>query len=77
MEDKLLMCTGSTATLLYDGNSILIHGGWDRDANDEISEEELTFGDSHLLDTSTWTWKTGPKPKFSAGQRGIVNGGCK
>ncbi|KAL7522495.1 hypothetical protein ACHAWX_007181 [Stephanocyclus meneghinianus] len=54
--------TGHTATLLEDGSTILIYGGWDPDQKGD----DLIFGDSFLLDTKCWTWKKGPKPRYSS-----------
>lgn len=58
--------TGHTATLLSDGHTILIYGGWDPNTENENSDEDLVFGDSFLLDTKRWTWSKGPKPRFGA-----------
>ena len=73
--------TGHCATLLEDGKTIIIYGGWDPNADDEDAEmsdeEEMMFGDSFLLNTETWTWKQGPKPKFAPHQPGAINGGEK
>lgn len=66
--------TGHHATLLEDGKTIFIHGGWDPN-DDQVDDEDMMFGDSFLLDTSTWTWKVGPKPKFLSGAGD--NGGLK
>jgi N-acetylneuraminic acid mutarotase len=66
--------TGHNATLLEDGKTIFIHGGWDPN-DDQANDEDMMFGDSFLLDTSTWTWKAGPKPKFVPGAG--ENGGLK
>jgi hypothetical protein len=41
--------------LLEDGKTICIYGGWDP------NDEENIFKGSFLLDTDTWTWKSGPK----------------
>jgi hypothetical protein len=56
--------TGHTATLLSDGYTILIYGGWDPNTEDENSDEDLVFGDSFLLNTKTWTWTKGPKSRW-------------
>lgn len=56
--------TGHCATLLEDGKSILIHGGWD--PNDE-EEEETIFEDSFILDTMEWVWSEGPDRKYGGG----------
>ncbi len=68
--------TGHIATLLEDGKTILIYGGWDPN-DDEVSEDNMIFGDSFLLNTETWTWRAGPKPKFLSHQQhqGVNNGG--
>lgn len=58
--------TGHHATLLEDGKTIFIHGGWDPN-DDQVNDEDMMFGDSFLLDTSCWTWKPGPSPKFLPG----------
>lgn len=56
--------TGHCATLLEDGKTILIHGGWDPNDDDE---EDLIFDDCFLLDTSEWAWSKGPKIKYGGG----------
>jgi hypothetical protein len=56
--------TGHTATLLSDGYTIVIYGGWDPNTEDENSDEDLVFGDSFLLNTKTWTWTKGPKSRW-------------
>ena len=55
--------TGHVATLLNDGSTIMVHGGWDPNTEVE-SGDDLIFGDSYLLDTKTWTWKVGPRPRY-------------
>jgi len=57
--------TGHSASLLDDGKTICIYGGWD--PNDD--REENIFKGSYLLDTSTWTWRLGPKA-YAAGNGG-------
>jgi N-acetylneuraminic acid mutarotase len=76
--------TGHVAVLLEDGKTILVYGGWDPNVDEDVdngdavmSDEDYIFGDSFLLNTETWTWKPGPKPKFATDQVGIVNGGLK
>ncbi|KAL3917012.1 MAG: hypothetical protein SGILL_004912 [Bacillariaceae sp.] len=53
--------TGHSATLLDDGKSILIYGGWDPNEEGEDGGENV-FESSYVLDTEEWTWKEGPKP---------------
>jgi len=62
--------TGHNAMLLSDGFTILVYGGWD--PNDE---EDLIFDDSFLLNTKTWTWQKGPKPKYEKSMNKLANGG--
>ena len=76
--------TGHCATLLEDGKTIMIYGGWDPNDDDDDeddgkgdSDEDMIYGDSFLLDTESWSWSSGPKPKFVGGQAGVQNGGKK
>jgi len=57
--------TGHSATLLDDGTTILVQGGWD--PNDTEDDEELVFDDGFFLDTSTWEWSQAPA--IAAGPR--------
>jgi hypothetical protein len=57
--------TGHAAALLNDGATIMVYGGWDPNSADvEGGGDDLIFGDSHLLDTRTWTWRVGPRPRY-------------
>jgi len=57
--------TGHSATLMDDGKTICIYGGWDPNEENDAGEENI-FKSSFLLDTETWTWSKGPKA-FPAG----------
>ena len=56
--------TGHSATLLEDGKTILIYGGWDPCIDFDNENEETIFPDAFLLDTELWTWQLGPNPKY-------------
>ena len=66
--------TGHTATLLENGSTILIYGGWDPNTEDEKGDD-LIFGDTFLLDTKNWTWTNGPKPRFSPFNTAMTSNG--
>lgn len=68
--------TGHTATLLEDGYTIMVYGGWDPNMEDEKGDD-LIFGDSFLLDTKTWTWSKGPKPRYASFNGAASNGGLE
>jgi hypothetical protein len=53
--------TGHSATLMQDGKTICIYGGWDPNEEGETTGEEKIFKSSFLLDTETWRWKPGLK----------------
>jgi hypothetical protein len=60
--------TGHSATLLDDGHTICIYGGWDPNEEGDATGEDNMFKGSYLLDTRDWTWKEGPKPEpFGSG----------
>ena len=72
--------TGHCATLLEDGKTILIYGGWDPNVDEDdatMSDADYIFGDSFLLNTETWSWKVGPKAKFAFPQSNVESGGLK
>jgi Galactose oxidase, central domain/Kelch motif len=57
--------TGHSATLLDNGTTIWIYGGWDPNADDDNdncadNDDEMIFGDSFYLDTTQWVWRSGP-----------------
>jgi hypothetical protein len=54
--------TGHSATLLADGKTICIYGGWDpnEDGNNNDDDEEMMFDDCYLLDTEQWQWRIAP-----------------
>lgn len=66
--------SGHSATLLEDNKTILIYGGWDPHEEDsqKSKNEDIIYGDTYLLDTESWSWRPGPKPKFvrSSGPNG-------
>jgi len=67
--------SGHCATLLEDNKTILIYGGWDPhnvDVGKGLKKEKI-YGDSYLLDTESWSWRAGPKPRYVGG--GPRNGG--
>lgn len=51
--------TGHSATVLEDGKTVLVYGGWDPNADDDDDDglEETIFDDYYLLDTETWKWR--------------------
>jgi N-acetylneuraminic acid mutarotase len=51
--------TGHSATVLEDGRTVLVYGGWDPNADDDDDDgfEETIFDDYYLLDTETWKWR--------------------
>lgn len=57
--------TGHSATLMEDGKTICIYGGWDPNEENDSGEETI-FKSSFLLDTEALTWSKGPKA-FPAG----------
>jgi hypothetical protein len=73
--------TGHVATLLSDGTTIMVYGGWDPNTEvvGENEGDDLIYGDSYLLDTKTWMWKVGPRPRYEGGGSGnpTKNGGAE
>mmetsp|Transcript_32750 Transcript_32750/g.66863 ORF Transcript_32750/g.66863 Transcript_32750/m.66863 type:complete len:634 (-) Transcript_32750:435-2336(-) len=67
--------TGHVATLLDDNKTILIYGGWDPNTEDDKGDDTI-FGDSFLLDTTTWTWQKGPRPRFVGDSKKCENFGA-
>ncbi|KAL7465418.1 hypothetical protein ACHAXS_005740 [Conticribra weissflogii] len=67
--------TGHTATLLDDNKTILIYGGWDPNIEDDKGDDTI-FGDSFLLDTTNWTWRKGPRPRFLGDSKKCDNFGA-
>jgi len=57
--------TGHSATVLSDGTTVMIYGGWDPNGDDDDEEamdendEEIIFDDYYLLDTDKWKWRKG------------------
>ena len=52
--------TGHSATLLDDGHTVCIYGGWDPNDDDAPDDEALIFDDAFLLNTQTWQWTKVP-----------------
>jgi N-acetylneuraminic acid mutarotase len=63
--------TGHSATLLPDGHTICIYGGWDPNDDEgaaSSNDETLIFNDAFLLNTEHWQWK---KVSLSAGNKRV------
>lgn len=48
--------TGHSTTLLADGKTLCVYGGWDPNDEAATDDAEMIFQDCFLLDTETWTW---------------------
>ena len=64
--------TGHSATLLEDGKTICIYGGWDPNeeaaaTTGEDQHQENIFKASYLLDTEHMSWRVGPKAVYDCG----------
>lgn len=59
--------TGHSATLLRDGKTLCIYGGWDPNSDDDKAKNDsyMFCKDTFLLDTETWTWRKGPQPTIA------------
>jgi hypothetical protein len=59
--------TGHSATLLEDGKTICIYGGWDPnvEAVDDSEQQENIFKASYLLNTENMSWRVGPKAVYT------------
>jgi hypothetical protein len=57
--------TGHSATLLSDQKTICVCGGWDPNAEEEVSSSDdahmFSLEGCYLLDTNSWTWRKGGK----------------
>jgi hypothetical protein len=59
--------TGHSATLLEDGKTICIYGGWDPNEEATMTDDqhqENIFKASYLLDTEHMSWRVGPKAVY-------------
>jgi N-acetylneuraminic acid mutarotase len=68
--------TGHSATLLPDGRTICIYGGWDPNDDEgaaSSNDETLIFNDAFLLNTETWQWqKVAVSPAKRVGHEAIL-----